>query len=109
MERIKSAPDSLLAALCAKADIDKYIIGAIGETSPYLTPRARAGIGAQRYLAHLTDEMRKSVREEILSATKQKLSDYLEKLSASMESAAYCIAAPKDKLEKCELDVILEI
>ena len=109
IEKMKGAPDYLCEALGGKADIDKYIIGAIGDTSPYLTPRARAGIAAQRYLARLTDEMRLEMRGEILSANAEKLSLYREKLTAAMKDAAYCVVAPKDKLSECGLDSILEI
>ena len=109
IEKMLLAPDFLRERISSGAEIDKYIIGAIGDTSPYLTPRARAGIGVQRHLARLTDEMRALTRLEILSMDKEKLSAFAKKLSTGMENAAFCIVAPKDKLEECELDAILEI
>ena len=109
IEKMKAAPEFLFAALEGSAEIEKYIIGAIGETSPYLTPRARASIGAQRHLSRLTDEMRLEMRKEILSSNKEILSRYAEKLAEAMKNAAYCIVAPKDRLSECELDTILEI
>ena len=103
------APDFLFERISSGIEIDKYIIGAIGDTSPYLTPRARASIGVQRHLARLTDDMRASTRLEILTMDKEKLSAFAKKLSTGMQNAAFCIVAPKDKLEECELDAILEI
>jgi len=108
IEKMQGAAEFLASAL-ERAEIDKYIIGAIGDTSPYLTPRAKAAIAVQRHLAALTDEMRRETREEILSANSEKLSAYARKLSEAYSDAAYCIAAPKDKLDEAELDSILEI
>ena len=89
--------------------MNKYIIGAIGETSPYLTPRARAGIGTLRYLTAITDESRLEIRREILSASEEKIRAYLIKLGSAVAEAPYCVVAPTDKLSDSDLEVILEI
>ena len=105
---MKAASDFLLSAAEEADSIDKYIIGAIADTSPYITPRARASVGTQRFLSRFTDEDRVAVRENILSATPEKLRAYAEKLKAPVDSA-FCIVAPMEKLEGIELDEILEI
>ena len=105
---MKASSDFLLSALEESESIDKYIIGAIGDTSPYLTPKSRAAIGTQRFLSHFTDEDRLAVREEILSATPASLASYARKMGEPI-SSALCIVAPTEKLEGAELDVILEI
>ena len=110
IEKMKDSPSFLSEALGKKAEIEKYIIGAIGETSPYLTPRSRANIAVHRHLSCLTDEMRLEMREQILTANKENLSLYAKKLAAAMKEAAYCIVAPRDMLgEECELDAILDL
>ena len=105
---MKASGDYLLTALEGREDIDKYIIGAIADTSPYLPPRSRADVGAQRYLASFTDSDRLSIRERILSLSAKDLADYAEKMNGARESAV-CIVAPMDKLEGADLDAILEI
>ena len=106
---IKKSAEFLRDAANRGANIDKYIIGAIGDTSPYLTPRSRANVGTQRYLLGVTDEIRRRTKEEILSADPEKILRYAEKLEAAAENAAYCIVAPKDKLDSEALDIILEV
>ena len=49
------------------------------------------------------------MRGEILSATAQKLLAYSEKVKAALEGAVYCIAAPKDMIDRTSVDEILEI
>lgn len=107
--RMNEAADFLLRAAGEECDIDKYIIGAIGDSSPYLTPRARGSIGTQRYLSRLTDEMRRELREGILSTDADGLLRFSNKLKSAMDGAAYCIVAPENKLSKAELDAVLEI
>ena len=109
VECMKSAAAFLRERVADERDIDKYIIGAIGDSSPYLTAKGRGNTAVVRYLAGLTDEMRRENREAILTATKEKLSKYAEKLRLATEEGACCIVAPKDKLSVDDVDVILEI
>ena len=104
---MKASPDFLISQMAERENIDKYIIGAIGDTSPYLTPKARASVGTQRYLGGFTDAQRLLVREEILSATPKKLSDYAEKIKSA--GSAVCIIAPAEKLPASELDAVLDV
>ena len=107
--RMNEAADFLLSAVGEECDVEKYIIGAIGDSSPYLTPRARGSIGTQRYLSSLSDRMRAELREGILSTDREGLVRFGTKLKAATESAAYCIVAPEDKLSAANLDAVLEI
>lgn len=109
IEKMKAAPDYLISALKGERSIDKFVIGAIGDTSPYLTPRAKAGVAALRYLNKITDEERLRQREEILTANAEKLHSYAERAKTALEGSVYCIVAPKDKLEEAKVDIILEI
>ena len=108
VEKMRSAAEFLSAA-AGERDTEKYIIGAIGDISPYLTPRSRGSIGAQRYLAHLTDKMRAEMREQILSINADALRSYAQGLSLAYADSAVCIAAPREMLDCAELDAILEI
>ena len=109
IEKMKAAPDFLISASSGERNMDKFIIGAIGDTSPYLTPRAKAGVVALRYLNGITDELRLEQRREILSVNAKKLNDYAKRIKGVMNNALSCIVAPKDKLEKANLDEILEL
>ena len=110
---MKAAPDFLRDAMQSLLEkdcgIEKYIIGAIGETSPYMTPRAKASIGTQRCLSGITDESRAALRREVLSATPEKLLHYAKKAENAVSDGVWCIVAPKDVLDKTEIDTVLEI
>ena len=105
----RGVPDFLDSLLLSDKSIDKYIIGAIGDSSPYLTPRSRANVGTLRYLSDITPELRARLRGEILSANPEKLKAFADDLREKMDGAVYCIIAPKDKIETCEVDAVLDI
>ncbi len=106
---IKKAPDFLCSAADGGASIDKYIIGAIGEASPYMTPRAMADVATLRYLNGLTDKMREEIRGEILCVTREKIKDISSRLSSAMEDSVFCVIGPKEKLDGENVDIILDI
>ncbi len=113
VECMAGAPEFLSSAMEKiindGGDIDKYIIGAIGETSPYMTPRAKANIGTVRYLTGITERSRRELRGEILSATPEKLLAYAERAKKAAADGVFCIVAPKAALDKIGLDSILKI
>ena len=90
-------------------DISKFIIGAVGDTSPLMTPKLKGTVASTRYLRGITYEDECRTRREILATDKAELlriADIIDKVS---ETDAVCVVGGKDKLEACELDVILEI
>ena len=90
-------------------DITKFIIGAVGNASPLLTPKLKGSIASRRYLKGLTDEDVSRRLREILNTDASELvrvSKIIDKICAS---ASPCIIAGRDILDSCELDAILEI
>jgi Zn-dependent M16 (insulinase) family peptidase len=64
-----------------------------------LDPAGRGYAALMRHIAGITDDMRQQFREEILSATPQKLRDTLNKyFSAAAKSAAVAVYSAQEKL-----------
>ncbi len=110
LEAFRKVPAFLHSYVKAEKKLDKYIIGAVGDTSPYLTPRFMGSVGTMRYLNGLTDEMRLAQRSEILSASLQKLKKLSSAIEKSNEGSVFCAVGPKETLlDIKDIDVILEI
>ncbi len=90
-------------------DITKFIIGAVGEASPLLTPKLKGTFSTVRYLRGITHEDECRTHREMLATDKAALlwaADLIDKVTAT---GAVCVVGGKDKLESCELDAMLEI
>lgn len=90
-------------------DLTKFIIGAIGDTEPLMSPRVVHSTAATRYICGITYEYLCRVRSEILSADRDSLraaADVIDKINFV---DAVCVIGGKDKLEACgdKLDTLL--
>ena len=90
-------------------DITKFIIGAVGDTSPLMTPKLKGTVSATRYLRGITYEDECRARREILATDKSELLRIADIIDKALSTNAICVVGGKDKLEACELDAILEI
>jgi Zn-dependent M16 (insulinase) family peptidase len=105
-----SVPKFLLEFSRSGKALDKYIIGAIGEASPHLTPRTRGSVATLRYFNGFTDEMRKKMKREILTATPHKLAELSSAIEKANKESVFCIVGPREVLTKINsIDSILEI
>lgn len=90
-------------------DITKFIIGAVGDSAPLLTPKLKGTFSTVRYLRGITHEDECRTHREMLATDKDALlwaADLIDKVAAT---GAVCVVGGKDKLESCQLDAILEI
>ena len=90
-------------------DVTKFIIGAVGDTSPLVTPKLKGTLSALRYLRGITYEDECRSRREILATDKNELLRLADLIDKVASTGAVCVVGGKDKLESCELDTILEI
>ena len=90
-------------------DITKFIIGAVGDTSPLLTPKLKGTFSAVRYLRGITHEDESRTHREMLATDKKALLWAADVIDKIISTDAVCVVGGKDKLEKCNLDAILEI
>jgi len=85
----------------AAAEMEKAIISTIGMLDKPLDPAGRGYASLMRSICGITDGMRQKFREEILSATPQKIRETLDKyFSEAAKSAAVAVYAAQEKLEE---------
>ena len=92
-------------------ELTKYIIGAIGDSEPLMTPRLRGAIATAKYLRGVDYEYDMRVRHEMLNTDSNELLRIADIIETAEKSGVVCVVSGKEKLESMSenLDVILEL
>lgn len=91
-------------------DITRFIIGAVGDSSPLTTPKLKGTLAATRYLRGVSYEDECKIRREMLETDSTELLRIADLLEKICRTDAICIVGGKDKLVSCKnLTSILEI
>lgn len=103
-------PEFLREAAEGEVDLTKFIIGAVGDADPVVTPRTRGYQATVRFLRGLCYEKRLELRRQLLKADRQSLLRVAELAEKVNESGAICVFGSKEHLSAMtELEVLLEI
>lgn len=87
------------------AEMEKAIISTIGMLDKPLDPAGRGHASLMRSIAGITDAMRQQFREEILSATPQKLKQTLrDYFLAFSPSAAVAVYSSQEKIDEANMN-----
>jgi len=89
-------------------DLTPYVIGSLGAVDPLETPRSATAAADIRWLKGLTCEKVEEKLREIVHTTKADLADLVPIIEDTLNEAAVCIVAGKDKLAKCKKAEIIE-
>ncbi len=87
--------------------LDKYIISALNDLNPLLSPREKGALADSRYLNGHTRQDVERIRRQILDATMEDLLKCAEILDEFAEKGAVCVVAPETSLEKVD-DLVIE-
>ena len=90
-------------------DIDGYIISAISNTEPLLSPAAKGREADDFEFSGYSYEDRRRIRGEMLSATPQSLASQIEALNKMADNSSICVVGPLAALEACEDLEIVEM
>ena len=91
-------------------DITKFIIGAVGDSSPLTTPKLKGTLAASRYLRGVSYDDECRLRKQILKTDKTELLRIADILDKVCKKEAICVVAGKDKLTACkDIGTIIEI
>lgn len=95
----------------SKEPLTKFIIGALGDADPVLTPKMRGYISTLKYLRGIDYERDCEVRRAMLEIDSEELVTIAELIDKANEKSAVCIAASKEILEAMreKPDTLLEI
>ncbi|MBR2661089.1 MAG: insulinase family protein [Clostridia bacterium] len=82
-------------------DMDQYIISALNELNPLLSPRDRGSLADGRYMTGYTREEAERIRRQILHAVPEDLVRCAGWLDAFSREGAVCVVAHQDALKDC--------
>ncbi len=107
----KSASEFLRSFADTESDISGFIIGAVGDANPLLTPRMKGSSAAANYLRGVSYEKRCKTRKEMLETDANELKRIADILDKVAKTDAICIVGGKEKLDACAeiIDTVLEI
>jgi presequence protease len=88
----------------SSAELNKAIIGAIGELDAYLLPDARGFTSLMRHLAGDTDESRQQYRDEVLSTTPQDFKSFAEVLAGVKEHGEVVVLGAQESINKANAE-----
>lgn len=83
-------------------DMDPYIISALNELNPLLSPRDKGSLADGRYMTGYTREEAEKIRLQILHANPEDLVRCADWLNAFSKEGAVCVVAHQDALDECE-------
>ncbi|MBR3335135.1 MAG: insulinase family protein [Clostridia bacterium] len=83
-------------------DMDPYIISALNELNPLLSPRDKGSLADGRCMTGYTREEAEKIRLQILHAKPEDLVRCADWLNAFSRDGAVCIVAHQDALNECE-------
>ena len=103
------ASDFLRSFAESGGDLDRYIISALNELNPLLSPRDKGALADSRIMTGYTREEGERIRREVLNTTPQQLKECGEWLDRFAAEGRVCVVAHKDALAQCKGLKILEL
>ena len=101
---VNSGASSFLRKFAESGEsLDRYIISALNELNPLLSPRDKGALADARILNGYTREEYERIRREVLNATPEQLADCGEWLDRFAAEASVCVVANDEALRQCEL------
>ena len=88
------------------AEVEKYIISAVGNLEPVETPRAAGVAATSRTLSGITNSDLQRQRSELLATTPETLAALTDAIDAANAHAAVCVIGGQPILDACGLDEI---
>ena len=83
-------------------ELDSYIISALNELNPLLSPRDKGSLADGRFMTGYTREEAEKIRKQILNATPEDLIRCAEWLESFAREGAVCVVAHQDALKACD-------
>ena len=88
--------------------LTKFIIGAVGDSEPLLTPRLRGALATAKYMRGVGYEDDLRTRREMLATDSEELVRIAEIIEAAQKKGNVCIVGGKEKLDSMS-DTIVKI
>lgn len=82
-------------------DMNKFIIGTISNMDRPMNPAAKGSRSMNLYMNHVTEEMIKEEREQILTAGQNDIRALSKVLRAMLDAGQICVIGSEEKIEEC--------
>lgn len=110
LESFRACADFLRAFANAESNYTGFIIGAVANASPLLTPRAKAQSGDNLYFSKRCWEERCRTRRELLNTTPDDLRAIADVLDTTLDGSSCCVVGNRAQLDACRaLDTIITL
>ncbi len=91
-----------LREFCASGrPLDKYIISAVADGEPLLSPRNMAAVADNNWYSGITREILEKRRAELIATSREDILHFCDILERFVSEGTVCVVAYKDALEKC--------
>ena len=98
----EKASDALVAFAKSERDLSGFIISAVGDIEPIMTPRLQGTVASIRTLSGRTYDEDVRIRGALLGADKEAILKIAAKLREAFDNGAKVIVGGEDKLTPCE-------
>ncbi|MBS5387437.1 MAG: insulinase family protein [Clostridiales bacterium] len=92
----------------SERDMDKYIIGTISNIDRPMTPAAKGERSMNLYMNHVSEDMIRREREEILTADQEDIRALARVVQALLNADMLCVIGGEDKIEAAK-ELFMEI
>jgi len=108
LETYAGVPEYLRNFTVSERDMTKYIIGTISNIDQPMSPAAKGDRSMNLYMSHVTAEMIRAERREILGATQEDIRKLSEIAEAVLVEKQICVIGNETKIEEAK-DVFDEV
>lgn len=109
LEQYDGAAEFLRGICIGNTDLTGFIIGAVSDDSPLLTPRMQGMTADSRYWTGIDLDSLRQHRRELLECTADELATVANSLEKTIADGGICVIGAQKQLEACNLDGILTI
>ena len=100
LETYAGVPEYLRNFTVSERDMTKYLIGTISNIDQPMTPAAKGDRSMNLYMNHVTEEMIRAERREILNATQEDIRALAEIAEAVLAEEQICVIGNETKIEE---------
>ena len=89
-------------------DMTKYIVGTMSNLDRPMNPNAKGARSMNLYMNHVTEEMIKQEREEVLNAQQEDIRALADVVLAMLRAEQLCVIGSEEKIEE-QKDLFKEV
>lgn len=89
-------------------DMNKFVIGTISNIDRPMNPAAKGNRSMNLYMNHVTEEMIRNEREQILNADQKSIQALAEVVQAMLDADQICVIGSEEKIEEHK-DMFMEV